>query len=290
MAAMGAVAWLFAPGRAVEHVDNAQRLEWNNKFDILFVGDSRTHDAVAPSAMSGSLSGLKIGNFGWGGLGWTPNVFDTAQQALAKDGRRVMVIGLSPFGFSRRSLAQNAFLDAHNSSAVDRWALRTMPTLANYVAPWGTGWWFRKFNPELGMNAFTLHDDGWYEAKSPKLEGDRILKGYIDRLRLAPFDPGILKETAEQVAILKTHGIHVLAFTPPASARMREMESSLGKYDEMAVRRALEGAGVSFLEVPGKFETYDGSHLASAEAKRYSAALAAELAAKLNAQRGAPSQ
>lgn len=275
---LGGIARQFAPNRAAEAIDSARRLTWRERFDIVFVGDSRTHDGIAPSAMAESFPGKSIGNFAWGALAWSPQVIEAAEKTLKPDGLKVMVLGVSPHGFNTRGAMQNAFTDASQSNWADRWFLRSYPSAANYFAPWGPSWWFRRLNPELGQVPFELHDDGWYEAKPPKIQGARVLKAHADRLKASPFERERLDALCKEIEGLVRRGVRVYAFCPPASEQMRTIERELGGYDEPLVRDALERAGATYLTVDGTYEPYDGSHLPSAEAIRFSKAIAEKLA------------
>lgn len=278
IALYGGAAYVKAPKRAAEGVDNARRLWWKDRLDVVFVGDSRTHNGVAPSAVGEALPGLRLGNFGWSSLGWDPRPLEAARQTLDPGGLRVMVLGVTPHGFTQRSATQNAFLDTSQSAFLDKWAVKSLPLATNFFASFGPNQWLRALNPELGQVPFEIHDDGWFEAHTRPLKGERIVRMYSDRLRASPFDPSLLDLLCSEVRRLRGEGVTVIAYRPPVSPEMLQVETAVGKYDEGPIREALANAGAVYLEVPGTYTTYDGSHLNSEEAQRFSRELGMVLA------------
>lgn len=277
----GAVAYLKAPLRAAEGVDNARRLWWNQNLDVVFVGDSRTHNGVSPGAMSEALPRLRLGNYGWSSLGWSSKPLESARRTLDPNGKRVMVLGVTPHGFTQRSATQNAFLDTSQSAFLDRWAVKTLPVATNFFSSFGPNQWLRALNPELGQVPFEIHDDGWFEAHTKPLKGARIVRMYADRLRASPYDPKLLELLCAEIRRLCAAGVTVIAYRPPVSPEMFEVEAKIGRYDEAPIRRALIEAGATYVDVPGTYQTYDGSHLNSQEARRFSSELGKILAAEI---------
>jgi hypothetical protein len=278
IALYGGAAYVKAPLRAAEGVDNARRLWWKEQFDVVFVGDSRTHNGVAPSAMAESLPGFRLGNFGWSSLGWNAKPLEAARQTLDPSGRRVIVLGVTPHGFTQRSATQNAFLDTSQSAYLDKWAVKTMPLATNFFSSFGPNQWLRALNPELGQVPFEIHEDGWFEAHTQPLKGERIVRMYADRLRASPFDETLLDLLCSEVRRLRESGITVITYRPPVSPEMFQVESEVGRYDEAPIRRALTEVGAIYIDVPGTYTTYDGSHLNSEEAQRFSRELGKVLA------------
>lgn len=274
----GTVSQVLSPNRAEESIDNARRLGWKQRFDIVFIGDSRTHNCAAPSAMRQALPGLRMANYGWSSLGWGGEVLASAKATLDPSGKRVVVIGASPIAFTRRSATQNAFLDTARSAWLDRWTVPRAPAATNFFSVYGPNQWLRSLNPELGSVPFRIHEDGWYEATTKPLNGARIVRMYADRLRASPFDMELLALLCEEVGKMRAQGITVIAFRPPSSEQMRMVEEREGAYREELVREQLESAGALYLEVPGTYTTYDGSHLNSEEAQRFSRELGMILA------------
>ena len=182
----GAISQVLSPNRAEENIDNARRLGWKQRFDIVFIGDSRTHNCAAPSAMREALPGLRLANYGWSSLGWGAEVLASAKATLDPSGARVVVIGASPIAFTQRSATQNAFLDTARSAWLDRWAVPKAPAATNFFSVYGPNQWLRSLNPELGSVPFRIHEDGWYEATTKPLNGARIVRMYADRCAHRP--------------------------------------------------------------------------------------------------------
>ena len=70
---------------------------------------------------------------------------------------------------------------------------------------------------------------------------------------------------------LSQENIKVIGFRPPSTIQMRSLEDSLSGYNETSIKSLFEAHGGHWLIIEdADYETYDGSHLRPAEARRLS--------------------
>ena len=74
-----------------------------------------------------------------------------------------------------------------------------------------------------------------------------------------------------KVKEIRTQDISIIAFRPPSTTSMRNLEDSISDFDEKYVKRELEGMGVQWIDFKvGDFNSYVGSHLHYESAKKLS--------------------
>ncbi len=88
-----------------------------------------------------------------------------------------------------------------------------------------------------------------------------------------------------------TQDISIIAFRPPSSIAMRNLEDSISGFDEEYIKRELEDMGVQWLDFrEGDFNSYDGSHLHFESAKKLSILLRIEVSKLFENQTSEDSQ
>jgi hypothetical protein len=72
----------------------------------------------------------------------------------------------------------------------------------------------------------------------------------------------LIDELCEQTQKWSQKGIMVLAFRPPVSEKMLELENELSGFDQRLFIEKFEECGGTWLNIKqSDYETYDGSHL-----------------------------
>jgi hypothetical protein len=197
------------------------------------------------------------------------------RRLLPAAGPRTVILGITPHAFTPNAINNNAF---------DALAGYTENELRARIA---TARYDRCFASFVTMtkpvsSAYTQYEminsgDGFTACRvSPCVPGMAVLdyNGYFAKGKVQSSAVSELLETVRQWT---ADGITVYAVRPPVSRELRAVEDSGSGFNEASFRRAFATAGGQWLDIPGSYTTYDGSHLIEQSALRYSRVVAAAI-------------
>jgi len=97
------------------------------------------------------------------------------------------------------------------------------------------------------------------KQNSSHIEGLASYKKTFSKYQVNPFNVEVF---LEQVKVIVSKGVKVIAFRPPSSEVLRALEDEVSGFDETYVKQRLKATGVDWLDFDdADFESYDGSHL-----------------------------
>ena len=222
-----------------------------------------------------------MANLGFSGLGYDERYCDYAQARLRPDGRRVLLLSITPSSLTPRSVRENGFLD-----------------VAGRRSPWGaaarrlTSPFRRRFEPltypeileMLGLRrqAFVYFEDyrdtGWVASDQEPRDPTRAGPSYREFFHGNRVDPRFSRALIERVRRWNSAGTHVFAWRMPIGPALHQIEGGESGMDWGAFGSAFEAAGGKWLgdfSQDPRFPTYDGSHLTADAARNFSAVVAA---------------
>ncbi len=248
------------------------------KYDVVLMGDSRVYRALSPGIMESQLRGLKVLNFAYSNGGLNPLMFDAAEKKLARNNHpKIIVLGVtanSVTGYSAGNQQYIQELTRPREEVLERF----------YLNP--VRYWFSSTSPEkLKQHFFGKADSTYYRntyfmdgyVESEKYPADTIaaISSYIDDFKNYKVDSVHLQVLFNQVEKWTNDGYTVIGFVPPVSVPMRELECSLGLFDEAKIKVGFEKVSGHWFDInPAKYKTYDGSHLTIESAQKLSEELA----------------
>jgi len=261
---------------------------WNGKFsgagefDVVAAGDSRTLYAVNMEPFEKTNLGRGM-NFGFRGAALDSEFLDSAVELLSSDGKKILVLGVTPNAFTANSLASNGF---HQKRDEYKDSVSVMPQ-----------WWIRllqQYQPltlgELGRLARgkknplqkTYHPNGWIASDHRKPNEDSALRFYKVRFDGNPVQAKLIDAACQSVKQFREQGIRVFAFKPPVADAMTALENDKSGFVYEEFVEQFTAAGGVWLDVdPASYSTYDGSHLQSESAVKLSQWLASQIADRI---------
>lgn len=244
------------------------------KYDIVLMGDSRMYRGLSPEVMKKVLPGMKILNFGWSNGGLNPAMFKAAEEKLADNSRsKVIVLGIATntiTGFTQVNTQFNQERTRSREKIIERLYLN--PIL----------YWFSSTSPSALIKHFfekkdssfyrnTYYMDGYVKSVKFPVDTMEAIPSYTNDFTNFKVEDKYLDELFRQVKKWSGENIIVVGFRPPVAAPMRQLEDSLGLYNETKLKDGIEKNGGYWIDInPSNYKTYDGSHVNVESAKKLS--------------------
>ncbi len=259
----------------------ARKLRAPADFDLVVVGDSRAYRGLNPDLGQG----LRGFNFAFSNGALTPDYLRTAAAKLRPDGRRILVLAITPHSLTPRAAISNGYVDLlrRDDWEID-WAIRAEKGM-RWTAPWTAGAlgefltsFDRNAPNEAARNPETYHSNGWVSSPLPA-DPDPDLTIYERDFRGNQVTQKNLEDLYRTISDLDRGGVTVLAFLMPSCAGMESLEdrlSGLGDRRDFAEKMFEAGANWRTYDGPPT-QTYDGSHLNQKEAELVSRWLARQV-------------
>ena len=261
---------------------------WENKFSgandfgVIAVGDSRVLHGLDMEPFT-ELGQGRVLNFGFRGAPCTKDYFSAAVEQLDEQGSRILVIGITPNGFTEYARHSNDFDQKKREYSERILSLpRWLAYLDQRLQPMTLGEVYRTVRGRENRLQLEFHADGWIESFHAD-PNEELLRNFYD----VHFDnnralPETVDATCNYLAQCVDDGVKVFAFRPPLSASVRDAEDSNSGFDYKHFVDQFTGIGGVWIEVdPSKFQTYDGSHLSSESARAFSVWLANKIGAEV---------
>jgi len=268
------------------------------KYDIVFMGDSRTYRGISPESMAAVLRGFRILNFGYSSGSLSPFMLAEAEKRLDAGGTRVIVLGITPYTMTPKASKDEHYLQEKNRA--------TSEIVENiYIAPLMQ--YFEPTTPirlveELGKTQTESREEfygsGWVATWRERPNSTEAIASYANAFTGNRPSPNLIENVIVQTGKWVGEGIRVYAFRPPTTPEMIELESRLSGFDEKAFLDRFGKAGGIWIPVPlHEYRSYDGSHLDKESAQALSGVIAeaikqsiGEQAFPLNPQAGSTSR
>lgn len=269
-------------GRFDENLYYIQRTHDRELVDAIFVGDSRIQRGIDPSSVFQELAQIRAANLGYSNGSVDREMLEFGLQRLDPEGQKIIVLGISTITFTHLTEGNAQLHEFMGKSRDEVWLARTVPDVLRFFRPVelvtvvraAIG---RPYQPAAYYKQ-TFHSNGWMESDLNPRDEHRTDESYRDVLSNNAYLPSRETATLDQLRELTARGYHVFALRMPIAPSLLQIEHALSDFDWQAFRSRLTDAGVLWLDPEGApWQTYDGSHLTAAEARRYSTALGAAL-------------
>ena len=253
----------------------------SQKYDIIFLGDSRVLTGINPEFFERKLNCTAF-NAAFAGGGVNGQLYrHTAEKLLSNNTNapRAVVIGITPLTMGQRARnnhqitqTKKEFASQNNSVLFEYIQIPFQKIRTKYVKAL-----FKK-------KVYTTipYENGYLErfAKVSKKAQENSINTYRLFFKNYQFSQESLQELSEYIRIWKKENVTVFAFRPPTNISMDTLENESGKCDFSLIQRTVEKSGGVWLEVNERetYNSYDSSHLTSTEAKRLSEDLSEKIA------------
>lgn len=255
--------------------------------NVVLMGDSRVYRGLSPEIIKKELPALNIFNFGYSNGGLNPTMFEAAENKLKLDHKtKVIVLGVTANCLSDYTKNNQQYLQELNRPREE-----VMERL--YLNP--VSYWFSATSPENLRSHFQNRNtpkESWYISKykmtgyveSDKFPVDTLeaLPSYQKDFSKFQVDQKHLTELFTQIENWSNQGILVLAYRPPISKPMLDLENEMALYNEKQISEGISKAGGHWIKLENsQYKTYDGSHVDRISAEKLSLKIAHEIKALL---------
>ncbi len=260
----------------------AHKVNLVDKFDIVYTGDSRVYRGVDPKAVE-SVVGLKGFNYGFSSADLDSVLLERAVSYLAPRGQRILVIGLSANSFLERSEGKS---NAHLQSLLrisdkDLWMRENWYPHLTCFDNHAVSDLYKFLKREHYDETYHLNSGFAASDKTPA-DTNEALPLYRVEFKSAKFSTKKLEAFQRYVAQLQKQGIKVVFMRMPVTHAMQKLEAehapaleAYWHYAEYHDQHMFNGWGDTYT-------TYDGSHLNSESAHKFSRNLGVQLASILD--------
>jgi hypothetical protein len=244
------------------------------KYNVVIMGDSRVYRGVSPEIIESHLPGLKALNFAYSNGGLNPTMFKAAEKKLAQNDKpKVIVMGISANSISGYSAGNQQYVQELNRPREEIFE-------RIYFNP--LRYWFSATSLEKLKNHFSETKEtafyknkyfmnGYVESEKFPVDTTEAIPSYIKDFTNYKVTPENLSGLFKQVKKWTDSGIIVAGFSPPVSQPMRNLEDSLGLFDENTIKAGFEKASGHWIDIEStQYKTYDGSHLTIESAQKLS--------------------
>jgi hypothetical protein len=253
----------------------SNKVQPNEQFDVVFIGDSRIYRGISPTVITKELSEIDsftVFNYGFSSAGLDTAFMDAGAALLNSKSKKQRIIVL---GITASSLADENLKNAHhwqekNRHPVEIWQRKHLNSYLSFFDP---------SSPLVLRNTYRGEKTGYYQTyqKNGWIASDKLprdeWKGYWHIQNTYPtveFSRSVRENLIKKVAEWEAEGIQVFGFRPPAAAHFEAIETKY--YPEKALRTQFEAVGGTWIEIPNRatYITYDGNHLEVKSAKKLS--------------------
>jgi hypothetical protein len=248
------------------------------KSSILFLGDSRTYRGISTKAIKTVFPDQEVMNLGYSSGGFNTKMFEFASQQITNEGKvKIIVLGISPFSFTKEARKNEHFLQELNRPLAEIIERKYLNPLLTHFEP------IKITDYQLNKNTVyyyqTFYDDGWVASHKVPEDKDEAYLSYKKALSKTEISEKSIKETLSFVDEMHHKGVKVYAYRPPSTQKMEMLENEISGFDEDKFRLELEKKGGKWIDIPNKysFKSYDGSHLHFESAKKLSFILAKKI-------------
>jgi hypothetical protein len=228
--------------------------------------------AISPRSLADRFGGIRVKNFAFNAQRFDERYLAAANRVLDPKSRaRRILLGVTPQALLRsRAAHAPPSPTADPPSGVERLAA----AISEHFEPLNKRLEIQNLlHPRQAVSMRMVYgEDGWVSTQT-NLERPEAWTGYFEALfRNERFDVLALNSLSSAIGRWRTHGVRVYAMRPPTTKEMVALENRLSGFEEVAVVRALEEAGATWIPVPDStWHAYDGSHLDRESAERFSA-------------------
>ncbi|MEZ0324957.1 MAG: hypothetical protein ACAH95_03560 [Fimbriimonas sp.] len=244
-----------------EHFSAWKPVDPDPHWDVLIIGDSRPMTAVMPKSLSQQLGGARTMSYTFAGMGFTEDYLSTAESMLDPNGRRIMIVGITPRAFTPQAFASNGFAAAKTNKPWERWVLAQLPAWSTMTRPYTMGE-FRALvsDTKQAIGLKSGRPTPAQLARSYDRNAVRSANGYDRGYQKGPVNPANIDRLIERIERWKAAGIRVLGLYPSGEDPLVEVERK--HMDLPAFIERFQRAGGEWVNMDGiPIQANDGVHV-----------------------------
>ncbi len=271
---------------AVRDIENrfwTQKAFAEPAYSVVALGDSRTYRGISTEAIEQELPNAHALNFGFSSAGLASTLLEVGASKLKPTAQTpIILLGITPWSLTDEA-AENKHLKQELkrplSEQLERRYLNPLVSRLNPFTPKQLkGFVHGGETPPPILYHQIHHRHGWVESWKIPENSEEQLKPYATLFDNNPVNQARVDALMQQIRRWTKSGITVVAFRPPSTTAMEELENVKSGFNEISIQQAVETNGGIWLNFKSsQFTSYDGSHLDRQSAKRFSRALGQEI-------------
>ncbi|MDB4105291.1 hypothetical protein N9545_07175 [Salibacteraceae bacterium] len=243
------------------------------KYNVIIAGDSRAYRGVSPEdvtvVLEPNLTALN--------LGYSSGGFDRAYRSFIlsklemRGNHKAIVLGITPHSLTPDALENGHFHEILATSKFDQLKTIYLSPISRFFEPRQFTSIKKIFKRSTKSHFERFHSNGWAESDNLKTDSLAAISNYSKVFDNNIIDSSAINDFMNWIDSLSQENIKVIGFRPPSTMQMRSLEDSLSGYNETSIKSLFEAHGGHWLIIKdADYETYDGSHLRPADARRLS--------------------
>jgi hypothetical protein len=257
----------------------AHKVTADSVYDIVAVGDSRVYRGIDPGEIEAQyfkLKGSKIQalNFGFSSAGLEPYIIMKAKSLLKTNGKRILIIGVSPNSFIESSQENGHLKKIESQGAKDLWIKTNVYPELYFFRRYAISDFVKYKHKEFYLEKFNLNS-GFVGSSKVPYDSTAAINQYSKQLKANKIDTLAVRVFLETLQKLKSEGVRIVALRIPTTERMRILEDKLTSNFCQDLFSKIEAEGIECIKVhDSRIHSYDASHLDENSAKLLSIKIA----------------
>ena len=254
----------------------------NANNNIVFGGDSRVYRGISCNAFLQEIpADLTAYNFGYSSAGYSEaylNLLETKLDLTNKN--KIIVLGISPHSLTPSALKNEGLIEYKNINWFDQFKGLYLSPYLKYFSPYKIDELVNSFKgvkPEqIYVEDYEI--DGWVKSDKFPADSTEALASYQTVFNNNQVNNYIVQNLMHKIVEWNKKGISVVGFRPPTSMEMAKLEDSLSGFNEAKFKLDFSANGGHWIDVKNSdYVSYDGSHLNSISAEKFSHFLGKEI-------------
>jgi hypothetical protein len=251
----------------------ATKITWKHCADVVVTGDSRVLMALSPAVMLEKFPDKRVSNYAFGGNWYSIEYLEAAEEVLIPESKeKIIIMGITPNAISEKGEIGN-FIELSNISKQDAYLDIHFAPIVYFFEPMSFRDAFQGMFPSMA-NTHTVKNytaDGWVGVHKIPSGGRNELKRYRKIFEKRRVSDETIHNVIKYVAKWTRSGIRVYGFIAPSCKDMLELEEKFSGFNEPEFIKLFKSAGGIWVDIdPGRYESFDGSHLQDNAALEFS--------------------
>lgn len=247
-------------------------------YDIVVAGDSRVYRGISPESMKKGINVDKIDvlNFGFSSAGFSEDYLQLAVSKFNPESDfKILVLGVTP-----HSLTSKAFENEHlnsflGSSTMNIFKSKYLFDFLNFFSPYHLSDLDAIEEKNYQQD---YREGGWTAAYYLEPDSTVALESYTKTFSEYQVEEEKVIRFIDEIDEILKSGITIIAFRPPSTVEMCELEDKLSSVNMYSLSTQLSEMGVIWLDYKdNQFTSYDGSHLHYKAAEKLSYQIGEEI-------------
>lgn len=232
-----------------------------NKYDIVFIGDSRIYRGISPREIELELKGLKIYNFGFSSAGIDSLILDKGINLLNEDGKKQVYLGISVNSFLKESLMNEHLKSWIKKDEKDLWIKSNIYEKLSLFDSYKISDFFKIIQKDLYYEKFDL-EKGFVFSNRTKVGDKLAIEAYENHFKKEFFDTTQVNLVMKEIVKFQQKGIGFKAIVMPISKGLSDAEDKYFGKEKLWLYSKFKSFGVEIIEFNyQEYQTFDGSHL-----------------------------